>query len=153
MAGFMGGYGAAWALYSVVAAEVQLQIQSAGASNLLAGIAPRVGAGILLMAGLYQWLPVKSACLAHCRSPLTYFLAHWRNGPTGGWRMGFAHGLFCVGCCWALMLTALSVGTMNPLWMAVVAVVAIVEQTIPGGQLLRLPLGMALIGAGVLRVL
>jgi predicted metal-binding membrane protein len=150
---FAAGYLAAWLAYSVVAAGAQLGLQRAGTLDPMRGLAPVAGAGLLVLAGLYQFAPLKRACLTHCRNPLSYLLARWHDGPMGGFRMGLGHGLYCVGCCWALMATALAVGVMNLWWMAALAGVAFIEQAVPRGDWLRIPLGVALIGAGLYRVL
>jgi predicted metal-binding membrane protein len=138
---FVSGYLTAWLLYSTAAAGFQLQI------------APTryIGAGLLAGAGLFQLASLKRACLTHCRSPYSYFLVRWRNGPAGGFRIGFGHGIFCVGCCWALMATALAVGVMNLWWMAALTVTAFAEQALPNGDRLRVPVGVALVAAGMLR--
>src|SRR5690606_16272019 len=104
---FASGYLAAWLAYSVAAAAAQMALQSAGALDPLNGMTNRAGALVFLAAGLYQFAPLKRACLTHCRTPFTYFLSRWRSGATGAFRMGFGHGVYCVGCCWALMATAL----------------------------------------------
>src|SRR3546814_4035335 len=72
-----------------------------------------LAAGLLLVAGIYQWLPSKAVCLEHCRGPLHFLLGYWRPGVLGGWRMGLAHGAYCLGCCWALMGLLFVVGVMN----------------------------------------
>jgi predicted metal-binding membrane protein len=113
-------------------------------------VVPWLGAVIFLVAGLYQFAPLKRACLTHCRTPLGYFLTRWRNGPMGAVRMGLHHGLFCVGCCWALMATAFAVGVMNAWWMAALSVLALVEQVAPRGQAVRRVLGAAFLVAGIL---
>ena len=106
---------------------------------------------VFLAAGLYQFAPLKRACLTHCRSPIGFFLTRWRNGPAAGFRIGLEHGIHCLGCCWALMATALAVGVMNLWWMAALAAIALVEQVAPHGDTFRRPLGVALIAAGVWR--
>jgi predicted metal-binding membrane protein/outer membrane protein assembly factor BamB len=147
---FAAGYLVAWLGYSIVAALAQRTLQSGATLDHAAVIisAP-ISAIVFLVAGLYQFAPLKRACLTHCRSPFGYFLARWRNGPTGGFRMGIDHGLYCVGCCWALMATTLAVGVMSVWWMIALAVVALVEQVAPGGDRLRRRLGAALIVAAV----
>ena len=112
-------------------------------------VVPWLGAVIFLVAGLYQFAPLKRACLTHCRTPIGFFVTWWRNGAMGAFRMGFHHGLFCVGCCWALMATAFAVGVMNAWWMAVLGVLALAEQIAPHGQMLRRALGAALLVAGI----
>jgi predicted metal-binding membrane protein len=148
---FASGYLAAWAAYAVAAAFVHLVLLRAGALDPVRGLAPLLGAGVLIVAGLFQFAPPKRACLTHCRNPVSYFLSRWRNGPTGGFRLGFGHGLFCVGCCWALMATALAVGVMNLWWMAALTAAVFVEQVAPRGEWIRAPLGLALIAGGLLR--
>lgn len=144
--GFSGGYFVAWLGYSAAAAALQFAWLRA------APVAPpALGAAILAGGGLYQFAPLKRACLTHCRNPLTWFLARWHGGPAGGFRLGLGHGAYCVGCCWALMLTALALGVMSLGWMAVLAAVAFVEQVVPRGDLVRVPLGAALVSGGLLR--
>lgn len=149
---FAGGYLAAWLAYSVVAALIQQTLQAASLLDPLAGMTTAAGGVVFIVAGLYQFAPLKRACLTHCRSPFTYFLSRWRDGAAGAFRMGFGHGAYCVGCCWALMATALAVGVMNLWWMAALAGLALVEQVAPGGRALRVPLGVALLAAGLWRL-
>jgi predicted metal-binding membrane protein len=141
---FSAGYAAAWLLYSIAAASIQLllphQLPSA------------IAASILFVAGAFQFAPIKRACLTHCRNPLTYFLARWRDGRSAGFRMGFGHGLFCVACCWALMATTLAVGVMSLWWMAALAIVTFAEQVSPWGERVRIAVGVALIAGAAIRV-
>ena len=95
---------------------------------------PSIAAAILFTAGAFQFVPFKRACLMHCRNPLTYFLTRWRDGASGGFRMGFHHGLFCVACCWALMATTLAAGAMSLWWMLLLGTVTLLEQVSPMGR-------------------
>lgn len=149
---FVAGYFTVWLAYSVVMAAVQLALVAAGA---LVGdrLTTRAGALVLLAAGGWQFAPLRAACLTHCRNPLTYFLAHWKEGPVGGFRMGLAHGAFCLGCCWAAMLTALAVGAMSLAWMAALTVVVAVEQIAPAGVWVGRVFGGLLIGWGLWRLI
>jgi predicted metal-binding membrane protein len=149
---FTSGYFAAWLIYAVAAAALQLLLARAGSFDAMRGLAPAAGAGLLALAGVFQFAPLKHACLMHCRNPLSFFLSRWRDGASGGFRMGFGHGLFCVGCCWALMATSLAVGVMSLWWMAALAAIAFVEQVVPGGDRLRIPLGVGLLIAAALRL-
>lgn len=149
---FTSGYLAAWLIYAVAAASLQLLLARAGTFDAVSGLAPIVGAGVLAIAGLYQFAPLKQACLMHCRNPLSFFLARWHDGPAGHFRMGFGHGLFCVGCCWALMASSLAVGVMSLWWMVALTVVAFVEQVAPWGDRLRVPVGIALLAGAVFRL-
>jgi predicted metal-binding membrane protein len=142
---FSGGYAAAWLLYSLAAASIQMLLPHELSTGLTASI--------LLAAGAFQFAPLKRACLMHCRNPLTYFLVHWRNGASGSFGMGLHHGLFCVACCWALMATTLSVGVMSLWWMAAVAATTFAEQVSPWGEHVRIGVGLALIAGGAFALL
>ena len=150
---FGSGYLLAWFGYAVGAALLQRTLQRTALMPFAAdAVVPSAGAVIFLIAGLYQFAPLKRACLTHCRTPFGYFLTRWRNGPMGALRMGFHHGVFCVGCCWALMATAFAVGVMNPWWMAALAALALAEQIVPHGHVLRRVAGGAFVCAGLARL-
>ena len=144
---FTGGYFAVWLAYSAGAAWLQMGLARAG---LLMGdrVSTTLGALVLVSAGAFQFVPLKGACLAHCRNPLSYFLARWRNGPIGGFRLGVSHGAYCLGCCWLVMLTALAMGVMNLAWMAVLTVVVALEQVAPAGVWVGRAGGVLLIAWG-----
>lgn len=142
---FLAGYMSVWMLFSLAAAAVQFWL---GERIALAGGSPLAGA-VLVGAGLYQLSPVKAACLRHCRNPLTYFLTRWRDGPRGALGMGWGHGLWCLGCCWALMALALVLGVMNLLWMAVLATVVFIENVAPGGAVAGRIAGVGLVVWGL----
>lgn len=146
-AAFMAGYGAIWGAYALAAASVQVVLQQTGLMVAPGPALPtRVGGLVLLGVGVFQFLPVKAACLKQCRSPVSFFLASWRDGPGGAFRMGVGHGKHCLGCCWALMAAAFALGVMNLAWMAILTLVLCVEKLVPrGAELGRL--------AGVLAVL
>ena len=148
---FAAGYLTAWLAYSIAAASVQRTLLVLGLLDARHPWSSVVAASILAGAGLYQFAPIKRACLFHCRNPISYFLRRWRNGSTAGFHLGLAHGLFCVGCCWALMAVSLAVGMTDALWMIAIGAVVFVEQVVPLGDRLRAPLGVALIAAGLLR--
>jgi len=145
---FASGYLLVWIVYAIGAALLQRALQRTGlmAPSRDAAV-PFVAAVIFLVAGIYQFAPLKRACLTHCRTPLGYFLTRWIDGPIGALRMGAHHGFFCVGCCWALMMTALAVGAMNLWWMIALGTVALLEQTMPRGEVMRRVLGVVLLVA------
>ena len=160
------GYFTTWSAFSVVGASLQMGLRSWGllGGSDLAGSAfgaPAAAAalggplaGIVLVgAGLYQATPSKAACLEHCRTPLSFFLSRWRNGPVGAFRMGVSHGAYCVGCCWALMLTGFALGVMNLVWMAVLTVVIAVETLAPRGDQIGRVAGTALVVWGLILLL
>jgi predicted metal-binding membrane protein len=148
-AAFASAYLVVWLAYSVCAAAAQWTLQHAGLLDPMRGMPASWRGGVLIVAGLFQFAPLKRACLVHCRNPFGYFLARWKDGPVGGFRMGFSHGAYCVGCCWALMATALALGVMNLWWMAALTTVVFVETVVPYGSWIRGPLAVALVGTGL----
>ncbi len=135
---FASGYVAVWSLFGLAVALVQTKFAITG---------PWSGA-ILAGAGLFQFTSIKQACLTHCRSPFSFLLARWKNGPLAAFHLGASHGAFCLGCCWALMLTSLAVGFTSLWWMGALAALTFVEQTMPWGARLRIPIGVTLLAAG-----
>jgi predicted metal-binding membrane protein len=108
------------------------------------------GAVVLLIAGLYQFSPLKYACLDKCRSPLSFIVSRWQGGneSTQALRIGLEHGLFCVGCCWSLMLLMFVMGAQSLAWMLLLGVVMALEKNVPWGRRLSAPIGvLLLIGA------
>ena len=147
--GFLLGYLAAWTGFSLAAAILQWMLHDYGLlSPLIGRVSFQVGGAILILAGIYQWLPVKYACLKHCRSPLSFFLTSWRDGRFGAARMGMQHGLFCVGCCWTLMALSFVAGAMNLQWMAAVTIFVFVDHVLPTGRWLSNVAGVALVISG-----
>lgn len=132
---FSSGYFTLWALYSVAAAGAQVVLAQLALLDPATLRVSSAASGVLLVAaGIVQFTPLKRACLKHCRSPLSYFLTRWRDGPSGAFSMGFRHGLFCLGCCWVLMALSFALGTMNLVWMAVITLLLCVEKIAPGGE-------------------
>ncbi len=147
---FTLGYLLVWALYATIAATTQWQLHRlALLSPAMAAASPLLGGGLLLLAGIYQWLPAKGACLSHCRSPLGFFSDHWREGSWGALLMGLEHGTYCVGCCWALMALLFVAGVMNLLWVIAIAVFVLVEKLLPRGRLVGRAAALLLIGWGL----
>lgn len=116
--------------------------------------AGRLAGVVLLVAAVWQLTPLKSACLRHCRSPISFFLRFGSkvSKPAGALRMGVTHGLFCLGCCWALMAILVALGTMNLAWMAALALLILVEKNAPAGERIALGAGavFALLGVALL---
>ena len=113
------------------------------------------GAAILLLAGIYQFTPLKHRCLDKCRSPLSFVIEHWqgRAERRQALRLGIDHGLFCVGCCWALMLLMFVAGMANLAWMLALAIVMAIEKNTRAGRRLSTPVGVVLVAWGVARLL
>jgi predicted metal-binding membrane protein len=110
-----------------------------------------IGAGTVLLAGVYQFTPLKYKCLDKCRSPLSFVMEHWhgKRGEQEAFGLGVHHGLFCVGCCWSLMLLMFAVGVGNLAWMLALASVMAVEKNVSWGRRLSVPLGVVLIASAV----
>src|SRR6266508_2879209 len=113
-------------------------------------VAAAAVAALLMIAGLYQFTPLKSRCLGACRSPMDFLVTRWRGGAAGALRIGVDHGLYCLGCCWALMTVFVGVGAMAVTWAAGIAAVVAAEKLLPGGRVLSRALGLALIAGGAL---
>jgi predicted metal-binding membrane protein len=150
------GYLLAWCLFALVATLAQWGLEST--AMMTAGMQaanPTLGAVVLIAAGLYQWLPVKNACLTQCRAPLSFIQQHGGFQPSaaGSLRLGFAHGLYCVGCCWLLMLVLFVVGVMNLLWIAALTLFVLAEKLVPRPLWLARGAGMAAMAAGLAMLL
>jgi predicted metal-binding membrane protein len=148
---FAAGYVVAWTAFSLAATFAQWALQRAAlltpmmesASNVLGGV-------VLIAAGVYQWTPVKEACLSYCQAPLTFIMRHggFRREAAGALTLGFRHGLYCIGCCWALMLLLFVGGIMNLLWIAALAMLVLFEKTVPFGKSVSRVAGVAFIAMG-----
>ncbi len=131
---FLLGYLVAWAWYSALATLGQWGLHTAALlSPTMVNASPILGGALLLTAGIFQFTPLKYACLTRCRSPLGFLLNEWREGTRGALLMGLRNGNFCVVCCWALMSLMFVVGVMSLLWMAIIADFVLVEKVAPRG--------------------
>jgi predicted metal-binding membrane protein len=150
---FGAGYLLVWVGFSAIATVTQWLLH-AGAllSPAMAASSPRIAGAILIGAGLYQLTPLKNMCLTHCRSPIDFLMSHWRGGRAGPIRMGVHHGLYCLGCCWALMAVLFAVGVMNLLWVAGLALFVLVEKMMPATVLVSRMAGAALLIAGAIKM-
>ena len=114
-----------------------------------------LGVGLLVLAGSFQFSALKYRCLDKCRAPLSFVMQYWRgkNDELHSFMLGVHHGIFCVGCCWALMLLMFVVGTGSIGWMLALGAIMAIEKNMPCGRKLSAPLGLVLIGSGLLIVL
>ncbi|HJV01774.1 MAG TPA: DUF2182 domain-containing protein [Burkholderiaceae bacterium] len=148
------GYVVVWSGFSVAAVALQYLLERAALlSPMMESTSIVLAGATLVAAGVYQWTPVKSACLAHCQSPLDFVLANWRSGGMGAFRMGMRHGAYCVGCCWALMLLLFVGGVMNLAWIAGLAVYVLVEKLTPPGHWISRATGVIFIAWGLATLL
>ncbi|GAC1451937.1 MAG: DUF2182 domain-containing protein [Steroidobacteraceae bacterium] len=149
---FAAGYLLAWTWFAAVATLAQWGLQSlALITPLLSSASRRFGAVLLVAAGAYQWLPFKDSCLSQCRAPLSFVQRHGGFQPQapGSLRLGFTHGMYCIGCCWALMLLLFVGGVMNLLWIAALMIFALLERLLPGGRVFSRLAGLGAVAAGV----
>ena len=150
MRAFVGAYLIVWIGFSIAAAVAQWAFQLADWVNpMIVSTSAPLTATMLVIAGVYQFSPLKQMCLSRCRTPVGFLLGEWRPGVRGAWVMGLRHGLFCVGCCWALMALLFVGGAMNLAWVGALSIVVAIEKLAPKGDRVALALGAVLIAAGV----
>jgi predicted metal-binding membrane protein len=151
----LAGYLAAWLAFSVGAAVLQMLLQPAG---LISGMmwwskSATLSALVLALAGVYQFSPLKRACLRQCRSPVRFLATCWRPGVVGSFVLGARHGAYCVGCCWLLMALLFVGGVMNVVWIVALSLIVLVEKVLPGGEQVGRALGVVLIAWAVATLL
>ena len=145
-AAFVAGYLVVWASVGIVVWGAAI-----AASAIVMPEERALGvAAILLIAGVYQFTPLKSTCLRACRTPADFLLTHWHRGLSGQVRLGVEHGLYCLGCCWALMALFVGAGAMSLMWAVGIALVVLVEKVRPEGIAFGRIAGALLIAAAVI---
>jgi len=150
--GFQGGYLAVWTAFGIVALLGDALLRGVGGQWLLQRPEWLAGA-VLVLAGAFQFSSLKDRCLDKCRQPRSFLLNHYRQGVAGGFSLGARHGLFCLGCCWALMLVMFVVGIANLAWMAPLAALMLAEKVSRHGRRIVRPTGVVLMLVGVLVIL
>ena len=153
---FYAGYLAAWGAFAVLAMLAQWALTSAALMTPAMSTTSRsLGAIVLVVGGIYQWLSLKQTCLAHCRAPLSFIQKHggFQESATGSLRLGATHGFYCVGCCWAEMLLLFVFGIMNPLWIAGLTLFVLLEKFAPGAHWITRIAGALAAFAGVLMLM
>jgi len=147
---FTTGYLIAWGLFGIAATVADWGLeQTALMSPMTQRLSPALGAAVVIVAGVYQLTPFKYVCLTNCRSPVDFVLNHWRDGAVGALRMGFEHGLYCLGCCWFLMALLFAAGTMSLLWMAAITAFVLAEKLFPAGRWIARVSGLVMIAFGL----
>jgi predicted metal-binding membrane protein len=147
---FVAGYIAMWTVFSLVATIAQYALDRAALlSPMMVSTSHLFGAALLIAAGIYQFTPLKNACLRNCRAPAHFISRYWSAGNLGAFRMGLRLGAYCVGCCWILMGLLFVGGVMNLLWIAAIAVFVLLEKTVPFGAVSGRVAGAAMILVGV----
>lgn len=146
------GYLLAWAAFSLAAAVAQWALERAALlTPMMASASDILGGIFLILCGLYQWTPLKDRCLAYCQAPLTFIMRNggFRGDPGGAAVLGLRHGLYCIGCCWALMTLLFVGGVMNLLWIAALAILVLAEKVVPFGRIVARLAGIGFIAGGV----
>jgi predicted metal-binding membrane protein len=149
---FAAGYLSAWVGFSLAATSAQWLLERAGLlTSSLQGASDTIGGLLLIAAGLYQWTPMKDTCLRHCQAPLQFIQNHggFRRDAAGSLGIGFRHGLYCIGCCWALMALLFVGGIMNVAWIAGIAFFVLAEKVIPSRRWLPRIAGLIFAAAGI----
>lgn len=149
---FAAGYVFAWTVFSAAATLLQSTLHGwSFVSPAMRATTPTLAGALLVAAGVYQWTPLKRACLARCAFPLQSLTRHWRSGASGAWRMGVVHGAYCAGCCWLLMALLFVYGMMNLAWVAAIAAYVLAEKLLPTQKWLpRLAGALAIVWGGAL---
>lgn len=148
---FVFGYLAVWLGFAAAATILQWALDKARLLSETMAVGNIILAGsVLVAAGVYQWTPLKEACLRHCRSPLDFLLFHWRDGARGAVVSGIGHGLYCLGCCWMLMALLFVGGVMNFVWIAGIALLVLIEKTVPWGRRVSHVTGAVLVAWGAI---
>ena len=148
---FALGYLLAWLGFSAAAVLAQWALERLGLMHamMMWSLDGWLTGAILIAAGAFQLSPLKDICLGSCRMPAAFLARHWREGNAGAVRMGAAHGLYCVGCCWLLMALLFAGGIMNLVWIAVLALLVLAERALPKGRLVSRAAGVLLLAAGL----
>ena len=142
------GYASVWLVFSLLATVIQIVLTRAALLNTGITSASEILAGaIFIGAGVYQFSALKHACLTHCQNPFPFFFTNWATTPGGVFRLGVEQGLYCLGCCWAMMMVMFAVGAMNVAWMAGLAAVMTIEKLLTGRRFAH-GFGVALIVVG-----
>lgn len=147
---FVVGYALVWSLFSCAATLLQVVLIQIGVvDSMTISRWPAWSAALLLSAGIYQWLPLKTRCLQHCRDPIMFLTHHYHPGVSGALRTGIAHGLYCLGCCVLLMLLLFVVGSMNLALVAALTALIVLERIAPIAPAIRHISGTLLVAAAV----
>lgn len=145
---FLAGYLIVWTSFSAIATLVQWALQQTDlVAATLVSASPILTGALLIIAGVFQWTPLKNRCLTHCHQPFQFITTQWREGWRGALTMGLRHGAYCVGCCWAIMALLFVAGVMNLWWIAVLSAFVLIEKLSP--KLFSRPMGPIMVAAGI----
>jgi predicted metal-binding membrane protein len=148
---FVSGYLITWAGFALLAALLQVELgKLALLSSSATFLSSKIAGATFLLAAAYEFSPLKQRCLTQCSSPVGFITSHWRAGVAGAFRMGLLHGTFCVGCCWGLMLLLFTAGVMNLAWVALLAVIVLLQKVLPYPRVATTIAGTALAVVGLI---
>jgi predicted metal-binding membrane protein len=148
---FAAGYLLTWIGFAVAATSAQWALERAALlTPMMAAASDMFSGAVLIAAGVYQWTPLKDACLRQCQSPLLFIQRHggFRSDLLGTLALGARHGAYCIGCCWVLMALLFVGGVMNVLWIAAIAILVLAEKVIPAGRVISRIAGVGLFAGG-----
>jgi predicted metal-binding membrane protein len=150
----LSGYLFSWVLFSLVITFPQYAMHKSGLLNpMMEPTHAYLGAVMLCLAGIYQFTPFKDACLTVCQSPLSFLMNNWKDGKLGTFIVGYKHGFYCIGCCWALMMTLFALGVMNIMWVMILTLFVLFEKLAYKRPILyRQVTGIFFIGWGIFLV-
>jgi predicted metal-binding membrane protein len=150
MGAFTAGYLVTWLVFSLIAATLHwlLELRGLVSATMMGSQSRLLSGAVLIAAGIYQFSPLKTLCLSHCRTPSGFLSRHWKPGAGGAFRLGALHGAYCVGCCWALMALLFVGGVMNLVWIAALALLVLAEKVAPGGRWVGRGMGALFIAWG-----
>lgn len=146
---FACGYLSAWTGFSAAITVVQYVLERTRIVADSMRMAPFAGGLLLIATGVYQFTPLKQACLTQCRSPLGFFMTAWRSGTRGAFVMGLNHGAFCIGCCWMLMALLFVAGAMNLAWAVALTIFVLLEKATPWGRVVARASGAVMVASGI----
>ena len=148
---FLAGYVIVWSAFSLAATSGNWGLHQASLLSSMMGASTSgyLGGALLLLAGVFQWSPLKYACLKQCRTPMGFLMTSWKEGHGGALRMGLEHGAYCLGCCWSLMLLLFVLGIMNLVWIAALAAFVLAEKVAPKAEWVSRITGVLLVGWGI----
>ncbi len=148
---FAAGYLFTWIGFGLAATAAQWALERAALlTPMMAGASDMFSGAVLIAAGIYQWTPLKDACLRQCQSPWLFIQRHggFRSDLLGTLALGARHGAYCIGCCWVLMALLFVGGVMNVLWIAAIAILVLAEKVVPAGRVISRTLGAGLFAGG-----
>jgi predicted metal-binding membrane protein len=153
-AALIGGYAAVWTAFGVAAFLLDVAVHRVVDRVGFLEAHPRLVAGsVLIVAGAFQFSDLKDRCLRECRHPVPFLMSRYARGARAAFRLGVSHGIFCLGCCWALMLVGFAAGVANLWWMVALTAVMVIEKTARGGDRASAPIGIGLLVAGALTMI